>query len=431
MIRIAVVAVLLVCLMLAVPCQAVAEETVSTVSDHEVEFPDSLTFTLTAKDQANGTIEETLLQYRIEGVTDLKVTTMVPVAVEEGSEVVASWRWDMRKAPLPPGAEVSYRWVIENSAGGVVETDWQTVSFEDNRHSWDSVGVGNVTLFWYRGGQAFSRELIDAAAESLERLGEDSGSYLREPVEVYIYDGSKALREALIHQPEWVGGVAFTHFGIIAIGIAPEDLAWGKRVMTHELAHLVTYQMTSNPYNDIPTWLNEGISVYAEGEVDPLFKMVFEDAVSDDALISLRTLSSSFPAAADQARLSYAESRAVFEFLVDSYGTGNMTELLGVFKEGASYDGALEKVYGFDTDGLDDLWRASLGLDPRPTETLAANGTNTTPTESPGNGLVGCGAGPTTSGHWEVAPFALLGLVLMPCLGEVLRLRIGRRGSGR
>jgi len=34
-----------------------------------------------------------------------------------------------------------------------------------------------------------------------------------------------------------------------------------------------------------------------------------------------------------------------------------MLELLNTFKQGSSYDGALEKVYGFDTGGLDALWR--------------------------------------------------------------------------
>jgi len=33
-----------------------------------------------------------------------------------------------------------------------------------------------------------------------------------------------------------------------------------------------------------------------------------------------------------------------------------MLELLTVFSEGNSYDGALEKVYGFNMDGLDALW---------------------------------------------------------------------------
>ncbi|GAI55589.1 unnamed protein product, partial [marine sediment metagenome] len=35
---------------------------------------------------------------------------------------------------------------------------------------------------------------------------------------------------------------------------------------------------------------------------------------------------------------------------------GKMLELLNTFGEGSSYDGALDKVYGFDMDGLDALW---------------------------------------------------------------------------
>ena len=34
-----------------------------------------------------------------------------------------------------------------------------------------------------------------------------------------------------------------------------------------------------------------------------------------------------------------------------------MNQLLGVFSQGSSYDEALLRVYGFDMDGLNDLWR--------------------------------------------------------------------------
>ncbi len=34
-----------------------------------------------------------------------------------------------------------------------------------------------------------------------------------------------------------------------------------------------------------------------------------------------------------------------------------MLELLNTFRQGSSYDGALDKVYGFDMDVLDTLWR--------------------------------------------------------------------------
>jgi len=37
-----------------------------------------------------------------------------------------------------------------------------------------------------------------------------------------------------------------------------------------------------------------------------------------------------------------------------------MLKLLNIFEQGSTYDGALEKVYGFDMDGLDELWQEYL-----------------------------------------------------------------------
>ena len=58
-----------------------------------------------------------------------------------------------------------------------------------------------------------------------------------------------------------------------------------------------------------------------------------------------------------ESRLCYAESDGIIEFLSIGYGQGEMLELLNTFRRGSGYDGALERVYGFDMDGLDALWR--------------------------------------------------------------------------
>ena len=63
------------------------------------------------------------------------------------------------------------------------------------------------------------------------------------------------------------------------------------------------------------------------------------------------------------------------QFLIDNYGSDEILALLDVFKEGSTYDDALLEVYGFDMDGLDDLWRQSLGLEPRPLAALLYRGT--------------------------------------------------------
>ncbi|GAI50528.1 unnamed protein product, partial [marine sediment metagenome] len=193
--------------------------------------------------------------------------------------------------------------------------------------------------------------------QALARLAEDTGAELEKPAKLYIYANAQDLRGAMIYPQEWTGGVAFTRYGTIAIGIAPHRLDWGKRAIAHELTHLVIHQMTLNPYGGLPTWLDEGLAMHTEGALEPVFAAHLNRAIAENSLISVRSLSSPFSAYAKESYLSYAQSYSLVEFLISNYGQGKMLELLNTFREGSSYDGALDKVYGFDMDGLDALWR--------------------------------------------------------------------------
>ena len=147
----------------------------------------------------------------------------------------------------------------------------------------------------------------------------------------------------------------------IGIGTSSSDLAWGKRTISHELTHLVVGQVTDNPYGGLPTWLNEGLAMAAEGIPSATFSTVFQNALNDGALISVRSLASPFSVYADISYLAYAESERIVTYLLETYGRDKMLELLNTFAGGSSYDGALEKVYGFDMDGLNREWMRSIG----------------------------------------------------------------------
>ena len=75
-------------------------------------------------------------------------------------------------------------------------------------------------------------------------------------------------------------------------------------------------------------------------------------------LLYKRSLGSSFPVDPEQASLAYAQSLSIVSYLVETYGWAKVRELLTTFKEGSTYDKALQKVYGFGTDGLEELWRS-------------------------------------------------------------------------
>jgi hypothetical protein len=405
----------------AAPSIAEAQQAISASYDTDIDFPETLTFSLNAESSSD--ITQVILSYKVNKISTVTLISEVELEIEPSEELETSWEWDMRMSSLPPGAEVQYSWRIEDAAGHELETTWETVRFDDDRYIWKSLTEGKVSLFWYEGNQAFGGELLDAATEALEKLASDTEARLERAVEIYIYASSEELRSALIYAQEWTGGVSFSEYGILAIGLT-QDIDWVKGTIAHELAHLVTYQMTYNPYSDIPTWLNEGLSMYIEGDLDPTFRSLLNNVISHDMLISVQTLSSNFPTDVQEARLSYAESYSLVEFLIDNYGSDKMLSLLDVFKQGSTYDNALKQVYGFDTLGLDNASRASLGLGPRevsPTPTPQ-------PTPTPKTNFFGCKEASANAGHSSTTALGALGILLLPGIGEIIRLR-ARRGK--
>ena len=322
------------------------------------EFPLRLNFNLSA--QSNVNITDIRLCYSVDRTSFAEVISEGYVEFTPATRVDVGWSLEMLKfGGLPPGATVSYWWRVEDASGSRVETTPAQVRYDDLRYAWRSLTEGEVTIYWYKGNDFFAQELMSAAQQALERLAEDTGAYLDTPAELYIYASQEDLLGAMVFPQEWTGAVTFTRYSIMAFGIAPGELSWGETAIAHELTHLVIHQMTLNPYNDLPDWLDEGLAMYNEnaGLLSPGFTNYLIGAVAESSLISVQSLSSPFSAYAEEAYLSYAESYSLGEYLIATYGEGKMLALLNTFREGSGYDGALKKVYGFDMDGLDSLWR--------------------------------------------------------------------------
>jgi len=359
MIRKASIIALAVCLSLSIlsPVLVQAQDGLTILdSSAQVEFSSRLSFNVSARSAVD--ITDIRLHYTVDRASFAQVTSEVYIEFVPTTTVDVGWTLEMMKiGGLPPGSNVDYWWTMEDAKGNKVETSPTRVQFDDIRYDWHNLTEGKITLYWYEGKESFAQELMATAQQALERLAEDTGAYLEKPVKIYIYADVRDLRGAMIYPQEWTGGVAFTRHGTIAIGIAPNNLYWGKRVIAHELAHLVIHQMTFNPYSDLSIWLDEGLAMYAEGVLGPEFTTHLDRAIAESSLFSVRSLSSPFSAYAEESILSYAQSYSLVKFLISNYGQGKMLELLNTFRQGSSYDVALEKVYNFDTEGLDTLWR--------------------------------------------------------------------------
>jgi hypothetical protein len=325
-----------------------------------VNFPAGITFNISVGSNVN--IVDIRLHYIVNRIANSRVVSEVYLPFTVAPRVTTQWTWDMRKTGgLPPGSSVDYWWTVSDICGNALETAPSNIQIKDNRYTWSGLTRGKVTLYWYKGNDAFAAELMDAAESALLGLDAGTGAELESPLSLYIYASSADLRGSMIFPQEWTGGVAYTEYGIIAIGIGTGsgEVAWGKRTIAHELTHLVIHQVTLNPYSGIPTWLDEGLAMVSEGVLDAQFISALSSARGKNSFISVRSLASPFSAYADQSILAYAQSREIVKYLIDTYGQSKMFELLNTFAQGSGYDDALNKVYRFDMDGLNAKWLAA------------------------------------------------------------------------
>ncbi|MGA9348137.1 MAG: peptidase MA family metallohydrolase [Anaerolineae bacterium] len=332
-----------------------------TTNTYEYSFPKEIVFHLMA--ESNSEINTITLMYR---VGDEPVTNRAYPEFSPAKQVKAEYIWRLQRGEIPPGSDVEYYWQIEDAAGNALETEPIAFTYMDDRFTWQSLNEGKIILYWYDADQAFGRELLSSAVESLARLEENVGVELGKPVKIIVYQSKADMQEALISQ-----GAIFEE-QIITLGtvVAPDTvLLHGThqdvdRTIAHELTHVVVGLATENPYVEIPAWLNEGLAMYNEGELRSGNAQALAEGIRENRLISVRSLTSVTGNPAE-VNLFYGEAYSVVDFLLKTYGREKMSELLKVFKEGALADDALMEIYGLDQDELDAQWRESIGVPPR------------------------------------------------------------------
>ncbi|MCX7755681.1 MAG: peptidase MA family metallohydrolase [Anaerolineales bacterium] len=327
-------------------------------------FPNSVTFR--AQLTAETTIQSVVLEYGDTQLTCGEVVAKAFPPFKPGKTVNVQWTWDMRQSgSIPPGATLWWRWRVTDSNGKETVTDTKTITWLDSTHRWQTLTDRNLRIHWYKGNEAFAREILAAARDGLALNRQSAGLEPNGVIEIYIYGDYEALRSAVLYTPSWTGGMAFPEFNIVIIGIAPNNLEWGKDATVHELTHVLVGNLTFSCLGDVPTWLNEGLAVYSEGGLDAVSQQQLERAIREDTLLTVRSISGAFSEVADKANLSYSQSYSIVKFLVETYGQPKMNQLLLALRDGTPIDEALRKVYGFDIEGLEDAWRASIGARPR------------------------------------------------------------------
>ena len=361
-----------------------------TNNESVLNFPESVTFSATVTSDSE--IRSIVLEYGNEQQTCGEVIAKAFPQFSPGQTVEAEWTWEMRQSgSLPPGASLWWRWRVTDANGSETLSETKTTTWLDDVHNWQSLNNGDfLRLHWYEGDQIFAIDLAKSAYNGLQFNETQSSLKAEAPINIYIYADTNDLQEAILYEPSWTGGQAFPDQDIVILGISPSDLDWGRDAIVHELTHVLVGHQTFSCLGDVPTWLNEGLAVYSEGELEPASQRQLEDAIRSDTLLTVRSLSGGFSEVADKANLAYTQSYSLTKFLIESYGQEKMTALLLSLRDGKPIDSALLQTYGFDSDGLEDAWRQAINarLRSNSTQPTAVPTSTFVPTIVPVSGAV-------------------------------------------
>ncbi len=337
------------------------------VTDNRATLSFPLSVTFSAQIDATANITSVILEYGTDQLTCGEVIAKAFPKFTPGKSVNVEWTWEMRQSgSLPPGATIWWRWRYTDETGKDTVSGTQSTTWLDNVHNWKTINDGDyIRLHWYAGDSAFAVDLAGAAHGGLNFNETQSGLKADEPIDIYIYANTSDLREAILYEPSWTGGQAFPDHDIVILGISQSDLDWGRNAIVHELTHVLVGHLTFSCLGGVPTWLNEGLAVYSEGGLDPASQQQLDDAIKNNTLLTVRSLSAGFSEVPSRAYLSYSQSYSIVKFLIETYGQAEMTALLTSLRDGAAIDDALMDTYGFDVEGLEDAWRNGIGAAPR------------------------------------------------------------------
>ncbi len=348
------------------------------------DFPNGMTFTLSAT--APAPIETIQLLYRL--ASDATLSLQSP-SFQPATEVTTSVTTDFRINYVPAGIDVTYHWRIIDQRGATLESEPVVVKWSDSRFDWTEFKSSDVSVFTYTGNDAFANRILNSAQSAVDTLEPRYGIAAIDPVRLWVYNSSDDFRAT--QQPnsqEFVAATTYPQFHVILAVLPEGGLREVDRVVPHEISHQVLAQAVANPFATPPLWLDEGLALSAQLRGTEDMQAQVQTAADEGRLDTVRSLNSEFPLERAGFVFGYAESYSIVQFILDRWGWDGMTKLLDGYRDQLSHDAAAQRALGVDLDGLDRLWKESLGYrGDTPGATTTSHNADTPWTELWGNVL--------------------------------------------
>lgn len=281
----------------------------------------------------------------------------LPATLDEAGRISA--RLDLIDHPFQAFATLDYRYQITLGDGEIFTTAAYKLQYLDNRFDWQTLESPPFRVHWFQGDVTFAQGVLNVAHAGERRLPEILEVYLPDELDIYVYASAADLQAAL-HSPNptWVAGHADPELNVILVSLppGPEQQLEIERQIPHELMHVALYYTDARTYENLPTWLNEGLASLAELYPSPEYQAILENAFTSGDLLPMASICEAFPTEPGQRLLAYAQSASFTSFLFEQFGTAGFNRLRAVLANNLGCRAAVENALGASLENLEGKW---------------------------------------------------------------------------
>jgi hypothetical protein len=280
---------------------------------------------------------------------------------------LVEYKYDLGPNPIRAFTQVTYWFRLVSEDGSEFESPRFSFEYGDNRFPWQTADNSEFVAHWYGGDFNLGQTILSISGSGMENAKTFIPVTPVGKIHIYVYARVSDMQSALnLGRIRWVAGHASPDQGLILITAppGPEQKLEIERQVPHELTHILQYWVSGKAYDKIPSWLMEGMATLSEIFPDPQYQSLLKTAAKEEKLIPLSDLCQSFPADAEQAMLSYAQSASFLSFIQENYGIQAVQKIFKDYIDGMGCSEAMEKELGINLVDLETRWRMeALGID--------------------------------------------------------------------
>jgi tetratricopeptide (TPR) repeat protein len=228
----------------------------------------------------------------------------------------------------------------------------------------DTITDGDIIMKFSPEETPVMREhALPLAREALATLQKRYNFTVQGPILIEMFPVHDDFAVRTLGLPGMVGALGVCFGKVVTLDSPrarpPGEFNWGE-TLWHELAHVITLQMSNNR---LPRWASEGISGFEERRGRPEWgrdgELQFAQAMNDDKVLPIADLNEGF-ADGRTIGLAYIQSALFIEHLVERFGEPAMHAMVRAYATGREDAAVFKEVFATDVDDIQRSFTAKI-----------------------------------------------------------------------